>query len=305
MMGRESLNEWRINSGGDIEIDRIKDEVVKKINEKYNIDDDEITQDIENLNLSNKEKIFLYGKETKNGFFQWTEYNLQDDFFYDNKNSLYDMDKREWEYQKEAMGENGIKKEKEVYDSPHLGYWLRTLRDISKDIDYITLDSLTRHVFDEIENRISDRVDEVSPYSFESGPRDGERTPEGVLWDREPKTEDPSKQELYNKLESFKRKYMDWDYFKKIEKSLSEIDEIFIHGDSMEKEPNSNYMNIIFSSTSQLKKIHVDSFWDDLLSFEISSPERLTEIVDSVWEPINLKLEKVVKDFNKKKIIKI
>jgi len=97
--------------------------------------------------------------------------------------SLYDYDLSEFEYQRQAWERESpgswANKPYRLYLNHN---WARIL-DSNGDFYYSTLSSLSRYLYDELENEKSDIIKTLIPHEYVDGPNHGKNVDGGMVWD--------------------------------------------------------------------------------------------------------------------------
>jgi len=277
----EELNAWRLNYDDSASINKVKDNILIELKKSLGVSEDLAAyEQVSEINLLNKEKMWLYGCHRGNFSFYWNESGFRIPFYYLDSVSLLDIDQNHC--YKIGSGKN--------YAFPYLGYWLRTL-DKGRDIDYVFLNSMASVVQDRVSSKIMEKIDKATPCDYVSLPGDGQELDSGnVRWNKEMRVNNPKHKVLFDVLNGL---LSDWDSSstnEMLEMELNNSGCFYVIRDSRGKEENANSIDVIFSSINQLSKIKMSDFWGCVSGLESNTVEDLDVIVEKYWKKVNQKI---------------
>lgn len=294
-MSQGSFDDWVLSLSTEDE-DWIERKIVNVIFKKNFKTMKEVDAYIEDMDLAdrgvlNKEKLFYNG--IGKNFFSFNEQDNKGLIL--NNKTLYDYDHSEFFRQEKIIAEHTGDTTEKKYEHLHLFHdWCRLM--VNDRLVYGTLDSLAAYVYSSLESFLDDEVEKIYPHKFVNGKDHGKPENGGFLWDMVIDANGKERQ-----LESLKEEVYNNFFYKEF------YDEIIKYCESMklnatfvkrgkDEDGVSDYFYFIFTDREVAKKIHLNSFYEDVLKNESSNWEKLEAINSYFKEKLMLKLKEVEKN---------
>lgn len=222
------------------------------------------------------------------------------DFDLTNYPTLYDYDLSVFEYQRQTFEKESPGSWKQNDYRLYLNHdWARIL-DSNGDFYYVTLMSLSRYLYDELENIESELIDQLIPHQLVDGPNHGKNSEGGMIWDMI--TDACGLEAQLEELESRSRKYrskrvlmLDDEFHRSKEKAVYSIKYF--------DERHSPHWNIVVNNAATAKNIRFQHIVKDCQKY--SQPVEQIEVLKSresekLTQFIREQYQDIMENFNPK-----